>query len=151
TPWWPGARSPGPRAHTNGDGHGGLHQGKGPPASTKLPVGPSGPTCAIRTMISAPSSTVWMPVLPFRPGAAKPGATALIRIVGNALAYWTGMMLTAAFDAGYAIPGYALSRRFGSVMCVREPSPLLTFTTTGAAERCSSGRNAWVTRTTPNT
>ena len=32
-----------------------------------------------------------------------------------------------------------------------DPSPLLTFTMTGAADRNSSGRNAWVTRTTPNT
>lgn len=44
----------------------GCHQGRGPPASKKPPVGPSGPTCAIRTMISEPSSTVCVPVRPFR-------------------------------------------------------------------------------------
>jgi hypothetical protein len=51
-------------------------------------------------MISAPCSTVWMPVRPFRSVAVKPGSTALIRMPGNAFAYCTVIMLTAAFDAG---------------------------------------------------
>ena len=37
------------------------------------------------------------------------------------------------------------------VIRAMDPSPLLTLTMTGAADRCSSGRNACVTRTTPNT
>jgi hypothetical protein len=51
-------------------------------------------------MISAPCSTVWMPVRPFRSVAVKPGSTALIRMPGNAFAYCTVIMLTAAFDTG---------------------------------------------------
>ncbi len=42
------------------------HQGSGPWAEKKPPVGPSGPVCAMRTMISAPSSTVCVPVFAFR-------------------------------------------------------------------------------------
>ncbi|MDH6142035.1 hypothetical protein P3T35_004056 [Kitasatospora sp. GP30] len=38
-----------------------AYQGSVPEASKYPPVGPSGPTSAIRTMISAPSSTVWWP------------------------------------------------------------------------------------------
>ena len=68
-------------------------------------MGPSGPTCAMRTMIPAPCSTVWWPVFAYRSVLVKPGYTALIRICGNAFAYCTVIMLTAAFDAGYATPG----------------------------------------------
>ena len=39
----------------------------------------------------------------------------------------------------------------GVVRRVSEARPLLTLTTTGAADRCSSGKKAWVTRTTPKT
>lgn len=63
-------------------------------------MGPSGAACAILTMISAPSSTVCVPVLPFRSVAVKPGSTALIRISGNAFANCTVTMLTATFEAG---------------------------------------------------
>ena len=41
------------------------------------------------------------------------------------------------------------STRSGSLVSVSEPMPLLTLTTTGFAERSSSGRNAWNTRTGP--
>jgi hypothetical protein len=43
-----------------------AHHATGPWADTNVPVGPSGPICAIRTMIAAPSSTVWVPVRPLR-------------------------------------------------------------------------------------
>ena len=62
---------------------------------------------AVRTMISAPCSTVWVPWNMFRPVAVYPSSTALTRICGNALAYWMVSMFTAAFDAGWATPGYA--------------------------------------------
>lgn len=56
---WPGSwRSPPDRR--------GAYQGSGPPAAKNPPVGPSGPSSAILTMISAPSSTVWWPARPFR-------------------------------------------------------------------------------------
>lgn len=63
-------------------------------------MGPSGPSRAIRTITSAPSATVCVPVLPFRSVAVKPGSTALIRIPGNAFAYCTVSALTAVLDAG---------------------------------------------------
>lgn len=47
-------------------GRASRYQATGPRAETKAPVGPSGASCAIRTMISAPSSTVWVPVPPLR-------------------------------------------------------------------------------------
>ncbi len=106
---------------------------------------------AVRTMISAPCSTVWVPWNMFRPVAVYPSSTALTRICGNALAYWMVSMFTAAFDAGWATPGYAAAGEPGVVIRAIEPSPLLTFTMTGAADRSSSGRNACVTRTTPKT
>lgn len=43
-----------------------AYHATGPRAETNVPVGPSGPICAIRTMIAAPTSTVWMPVRPLR-------------------------------------------------------------------------------------
>jgi hypothetical protein len=54
----------------------------------------------MRTMISAPRSTVCVPVLLFRSVLVKRGSAALIRMCGNAFAYCTVIMLTAAFDAG---------------------------------------------------
>jgi hypothetical protein len=42
------------------------YQATGPLAVKCPPVGPSGPIWAIRTMISAPSPTVWVPVRPLR-------------------------------------------------------------------------------------
>jgi hypothetical protein len=38
--------------------------------------------------------------LPVRSVLVKPGSTALTRMFGNALAYYTVSMLTAVFDAG---------------------------------------------------
>ena len=63
-------------------------------------MGPSGPACAIRTMISAPSSTVCVPWCRFWSVAVYPGYTALIRMPGNALAYWMVIVLTAALEVG---------------------------------------------------
>lgn len=54
----------------------------------------------MRTMISAPCSTVWVPVFPFRSVLVKPGSTELIRRSGKAFAYCVVSMLTAVFDAG---------------------------------------------------
>ena len=42
------------------------YQATGPLASKYPPVGPSGRIRAIRTMISAPSAAVWVPVPPLR-------------------------------------------------------------------------------------
>ncbi len=64
----PGAPSPRPRSPVS------AHQGSGPSLSVKVPVGPSGPRAAIRTTISAPSSTLRVPVLPLRSVLVKPGA-----------------------------------------------------------------------------
>lgn len=50
--------------------------------------------------VSAPCSTVCPPLLPVRSVLVKPGSTALTRMFGNALAYYTVSMLTAVFDAG---------------------------------------------------
>ena len=70
-----------------------------------MPVGPSGATRAIRTMIPAPCATVCLPLCRLRSVSVKPGSTALIRMAGNAFAYWMVSTLTAVFEAGYATPG----------------------------------------------
>ena len=75
----------------------------------------------------------------------------MIRICGNAFAYCVVSMFTAVFEAGYAMPISVDSNRSGSVVTAIEPIPLETFTITGLSEPSSSGRNACVTRTTPNT
>lgn len=64
----PGAPSPRPRSPVS------AHQGSGPSLSVKVPVGPSGPTVAIRTTISAPSSPLRVPALPWRSVLVKPEA-----------------------------------------------------------------------------
>jgi hypothetical protein len=70
------------------------------PGEGAISVDPSVPNSAMRTMISAPCSTVWVPVMPLRSVLVKPGSTALIRMFGNAFANCTVIMLTAVFDAG---------------------------------------------------
>ncbi len=55
---------------------------------------------AIATMISAPSSTVWVPRCWLKSVAVKPGSTVLIRMPGNAFAYWTVTMFSADLEDG---------------------------------------------------
>ena len=54
---------------------------------------------AARTIAAVPCSIVWVPRNPFRSVAVYPGSTTLTRNRGNALAYCTVSMLTAAFEA----------------------------------------------------
>jgi hypothetical protein len=56
-----------------------------------------GPIVAMRTMMSAPRSTVF-PRLSVKSVAVKPGLTELMRIIGNAFAYWMVNMFNAAFE-----------------------------------------------------
>jgi hypothetical protein len=54
----------------------------------------------MRTMISAPCSTVWVPVRRLRSVLVYPGLTALMRMSGKALANWMVMALIVVFEAG---------------------------------------------------
>jgi len=54
----------------------------------------------MRAMIRAPRSTLWRPMPAFRAVLVNTGATALMRMAGNALAYCTVVMFSAVFDGG---------------------------------------------------
>src|SRR5690606_38289658 len=68
----------------------------------------------------------------------------------NALAYINVTMLRAAFDDVYTRPGRVDSIRCGSEVTANDPMPLDTITSRGVADRRSSGRKVWVTRTGPS-
>ena len=70
-----------------------------PARSTNRPEPAPGFSVARATIASVPSVTVWVPLLPFRSVAVKPGSAALMRTSVNALAYWVVSMVSAAFDA----------------------------------------------------
>ncbi|MGH3196426.1 MAG: hypothetical protein ACRDOH_06680 [Streptosporangiaceae bacterium] len=68
-----------------------------------------------------------------RRGAAEPGRGD--PDPPNASAYQTVIMVTAALDAGYAIPGQAAAGLPGAVACTIDPRVQLTLSTMGAAGR----------------
>src|SRR5580704_13172580 len=57
-----------------------IYQGTMPPVSKKPPVGASSGARDWRTVSAAPSSTVWVPLLPFNSVAVYPGLTVLTLI-----------------------------------------------------------------------
>src|SRR6476469_4920815 len=67
----------------------------------------------------------------------------------KAFAYCVVSIVSAAFDAVYSGATTFDSGRDGSWVYASEPMPLLTLMMSGSADRRSSGRNAFVVRTTP--
>ncbi len=110
--------------------------------------GRPGPTCAMRTMISAPSSTVWVPGVAVQVGRGEAGLHRVDPHAGERLRVLHGDHVDRGLRrrVGDARVGVRRRGRVGASR-VSEARPLLTLTTTGAADRCSSGRKAWVTRT----
>src|SRR5262249_53131213 len=78
------------------------HHGSGPSfAWENVPVGPSGPSSAMRTASAAPSSTVSVPSYALRFVLVKPGETALtlIPVDSSSIAIASVIALSAVFDA----------------------------------------------------